>query len=196
MEYVESEAFLAHAGRLKIVPDWRYADPRYLVYSADPDLGRFWEKPAEPSRLAVLIGAVLDGLGPWAACDLWPRGGWRGVADDPGRPADQSLHGWMYRGAGVRADHRGAIRYAVAERPALTAAMFAAAAFGMSVAHDVFVVPDHGRQMVMVDHHDAVHVSFADPSGVAPFVAHMADRRFPLPDDVPDATFKRSGWMP
>ena len=67
--------------------------------------------------------------------------------------------------------------------------------FGWSVPDDLFVVPDHGRQLLQTDHHDVVHVDFAEEGMVEPFVRHTAEE-YPLPTEPPDWTFKRPDWMP
>ena len=195
MDYVSTNEFLPIARALGVVPDVRYTDPRYLVHAPDPDVRRFWDAPENPRRFTALVASVLDGLDPWATCYLWPRTGWGHAAGRPSASAGESVYCWTLRAAGVRPDFDGPVRYAGDERLALEAALLAVRAFGFSVADDVFVVPDHGRQLVMVGHHEAVHVSFADEGRVGPFVTHMADRGFPLPDDLPDATFKRPDWM-
>jgi hypothetical protein len=40
-----------------------------------------------------------------------------------------------------------------------------------------------------------VHVSFRDGEDLERFVGDMENRGFPLPDEVPDATFKTPDWM-
>jgi len=49
--------------------------------------------------------------------------------------------------------------------------------------------------ILQTDHHNVIHVSFRDSVDVDEWVRQMEDRRFPLPDDVPDSTFKKPAWM-
>ena len=194
MDYIAASDFLLFVHNVGVALDERYVEPRTLVYMHGLDLDRFWAVPRNPQRQVGLIASVLDGFDPWSACFLWPRDGWDHASG--GGRADEAVYGLMLRSAGARADFDGAIRYAATERAELATALFAAMSFGWSVADDLFVLPDHGQQLMGIDHHDAVHVSFAGSAGIDPFVAHMAANRFPLPRDVPDATFERPEWMP
>ena len=194
MDYIPADEFLAFARTLRIAPDERYGPPHCLSYVPDDSPSRFWTTPPEPRRLSYLIGSVLDSLDPWSACYVWPRDGWQDVGTSGGRldPVCDTL----LTAAGVRRDFDGAIRFPPAERAALRSVLFASAAFGWCVSDDLFAIPDHGRQLVHVDHDGAVHVAFADgDEGVDGFVGRMRDRRLPLPTEVPNGVFRRPDWM-
>ena len=193
MEYVPRDEFLARVARHGIAPDPRYAEPRCLIHLPDRPHHRFWIAPGYTREFPGFIAAMLDGLDPWATIDLWPRNRWR-HASALARPED-AIFGAILRGAGVRPDFDGAVRFTPETRPELTTALFATLLFGWKTSHDYFVVPDHGRQMIQSDHHDVFHVSFAEASGIDPFVARMLAAGHPLPTDVPDPTFKRPAWM-
>jgi hypothetical protein len=45
------------------------------------------------------------------------------------------------------------------------------------------------------DHHDVIHADFRSEKDVERWVGEMSKRGFDLPDDLPDATFKRPSWM-
>jgi hypothetical protein len=60
---------------------------------------------------------------------------------------------------------------------------------------DLFVVPDHGQQFLGLDHHHVVHVQCASEPELQRFIDHMARAGYRLPDEIPDATFKRPHWM-
>jgi hypothetical protein len=82
------------------------------------------------------------------------------------------------------------------EREALVTLLFSTTVFGWSVNEDVYVVPDHARQILQTDHHhDVVHVSFPAHGDMEDWVAKMSEEGFDLPHDPPDATFKRPSWM-
>jgi hypothetical protein len=80
--------------------------------------------------------------------------------------------------------------------PTLIILLFSTTVFGWSVEEDVYVVPDHGRHVLQTDHHEVIHVSFRDAGEIGHWVSQMAQQGFDLPEDVPDATFKRPSWMP
>jgi hypothetical protein len=63
------------------------------------------------------------------------------------------------------------------------------------VNEDLYIVPDTGRHIVKTNHHGVIHVSFGSSDDVQAFIQFMAERGFILPDELPDATFKRPEWM-
>lgn len=150
--------------------------------------------PGRAAEVPFFVSHLLAGLDPWAECVLWPRGGAWPRAGGVERPGDQ-VRGVVLQGAGIPAGCEGAVRYGAGEADKLVAVLFAHLVFGWSVPDDLFVVPDHARQMLQTDHHDVVHVAFADEAGVEPFVRHMANEEYLLPKEPPDPTFKKPGWM-
>ena len=87
------------------------------------------------------------------------------------------------------------MQFARDERETLVALLFSTTVFGWSVVEDVYVVPDHARQILKTDHHGVVHVDFGDPGDVDRWVSKMSESGFDLPNEPPDATFKRPTWM-
>jgi hypothetical protein len=100
----------------------------------------------------------------------------------------------ILEGIGVQFGVDRAIQFHAGDHQLLTLA-FAQAVFGSGVTDDLFIVPDHGSQMLQVDHHDVVHVDFADPARVPSFVEHMRQEKYQLPTALPDSTFKPPDWM-
>jgi hypothetical protein len=116
--------------------------------------------------------------------------------DDRDRPgAKHQVYAAIQQSVGVPLGERCALQFPVGEMNRLVTLMFARLVFGWSVPDDLFVIPDHGRQIVQTDHHDVAHVWFLDASDVGTIVQHMAGRNYSLPDELPDATFKRPAWM-
>jgi hypothetical protein len=66
---------------------------------------------------------------------------------------------------------------------------------GCCVRDDLFIVPDHGRQLINTDHHGVVHVACQETARLLQFIEHMTLGGYELPQDLPDATFKRPSWM-
>jgi hypothetical protein len=193
MEVIDSQQFLNWAGVLGISEDQRYSAPRCLVY-ADDRIGRFWEVPKSGAAIPSFVNCLLDGMNSWSHCYLWPRGGvWR-CRSQFDRPCEHVYH-ILLQSTGIPDGFAGAVRCYVHEKDKLTAAIFGALTFGISVCDDFFIIPDHARQFLQTDHHDVVHVNFADEQTVNPFVDHMARNKYTLPDEEPDATFKRPDWM-
>jgi hypothetical protein len=194
MKPVATQKFFRWAKQRGVVPYPDDPDPPYsMIFDGPPTEDRFWvfERAA---GIPFLLSHVLAGLDPWKSCFLWPRGGrWlgSGFKDDVG----DGVRAKILAGAGVPVGFRGALRCSTRERDTVVTILFAQAVFGWSVPDDVFVVPDHGRQIVQVSHHDVVHVDFADRLRIGRFVRHMAAEEFALPTTLPDATFKRPRWM-
>jgi hypothetical protein len=113
------------------------------------------------------------------------------ASQEPG----EAVAGVLLNGAGVPNEYAGAACFQAGEVGRVIALLYASLAFGWSVADDLFVIPDHGRQFLQTDHHGVVHVCFAVAGRVQGYVEHMAADGFLLPNDLPDETFKRSEWM-
>jgi hypothetical protein len=193
MEVIDPQQFLLWARTHGIAPDLRYSEPRCLVYMPDRPHHRFWEVPQRAAQVPFFIAALLDGMDPWSYCCLWPRDGWP-HAGTPHGPQDQ-VYEIILSGSGIPTSTDGAVRFSADEKDKLVAAVFAALTFGWSVQDDFFVIPDHGRQFLQTDHHSVVHVNFAEEQTIDTFVKHMAVKKFALPDEAPDETFKRPEWM-
>jgi hypothetical protein len=87
------------------------------------------------------------------------------------------------------------VEIARGESATLVTLIFITTIFGWSVGEDLYVVPNHGRYLVQTDHHDVVHVSFRELEDLEHWVQVMETRGFPLPESVPDETFKQPSWM-
>lgn len=186
--------FLAWAAEVGIGFDPRYPGTNCLSILSARDSLRFWMAPDHPYSIPHFIGAILDGLDNWETAYLWPRIGRWTTAGDMQLP-NEVVRDVIWRGAGLPAEWDGAVRVGRDERPAIVAALFASLALGGDGCSDLFFVPDHGRQIVMVGHHDAVDVECKDETRVLELVRHLAEAGYTLPTEPPDATFKWQPWM-
>jgi hypothetical protein len=194
MQAISNEKFLSWASSREIVADMRYSPPQCLTYLPNRPHHRFWIVPERAAALPFFVEHLLAGMDPWSECYLWPRGGRWLQSNATDRMTDR-VRDNILTSAGVPLGFEGAVRYSDAETHKLVTAIFAQLVFGWSVVDDLFVVPDHGRQFLQTDHHDVVHVCFADEKQIEPFIAHMAGEKYLLPDEPPDATFKKPDWM-
>ena len=184
MKLVSPQEFLPWALTRDIAPDPRYKAPQCLVYVPYRAYCRFWNQPTNGGAIPYFLGHVLAGLDPWSACYAWPRGGrW---------PEPRETDYWAARvrtsillGADIPPGFPGAVRYEAGEAGSLVTVATAQTLFGSNAADDLFIVLDHGEQFLWIDHHDVVHVEFAEEGRVAPFVRHMASKGFELPVTVP-----------
>jgi len=195
MELISIDDFLEWARALGISTDARYTEPRCLAYFPYQDHSRFWKIPDRSAGIPAFLNHLLDALERWSHIRLWPRGGkWPEVSDEPS--INDLVRGTILGAAGVPSGHEGAAEFDSDERAKVLTAIFAQIAFGWTTRDDVFIVPDHARYLLYVDHHEVVHVEFRNASDIEPFIEHMASSGYLLPDEVPDWTFKKPSWMP
>jgi len=101
----------------------------------------------------------------------------------------------VLRGIGIPDGWRGGIRFQRDEESALLGLLFIYQAFGCCVADDLFLIPDHGRQLIQTDHHEVLHAKCACEERIQQLVHHMSEEGYELPLEPPDGTFKRPAWM-
>lgn len=199
LELVPADDFLNWVATKQIGPDMRFDEPRSIVFQHDASDSRFWMPPAEIGRWPAFLKHILVGLAPEFPCFLWPRGGgWTYCeADelDAQTHAADRVRTTILRGAGIKNKNDGAIRACAADLDTVLSILFAQLSFGASVWDDVFVIPEHGRAIIHVEHHDVVHVECTDTVEMQNFIAHMASKGFELPEEPPDRTFKWPSWM-
>ena len=169
-------------------------DCAYLCFEADPKISRFWETPKEASEIPYFVKTILDALDAWDSAYVWKRlGGWAFAAR--GKDLNEDVQAVIYGGIGIGDKDSHILQFNKGELIQLVTLIFNKLVFGWNVEDDLYVIPDHGRQIVQTDHHKAVHVSFSDEATVRKFVDKMAEEGFALPKDPPDETFKRPDWM-
>lgn len=194
MELWSPDRFLDWAATFGIGPDTRYKPSQYLVYKHFGNFDRFWGLPERGGEIPYFLSHLLAGIEPWSRCALWPREEkWRELY--PHSFEDDKVAAFIQSSVGIPQGHRGAAIFAHAEVVPMISVMLSATLFGSFTHTDLFVLPDHGKPFLFIDHHDVIHVESAEESLIDPFVAHMAAEDYHLPSDVPDWTFKRPEWM-
>jgi hypothetical protein len=194
MQEVSGEEFLHWVASHRIGIDPRYPDSGCLSLLPPTDHARFWVVPGDPARWPHLAAALLGGLDEWETGLLWPRlGHWPQFGSS--RSRNERVRDVVLRGAGIPEGWSGAIRFWRDEEDTLVAVLFAFMAFGWCSKDDLFFVPDHARQLIQTDHHDAVHAECCSEERIRALVAHMAAKGYELPTEPPDETFKRPAWM-
>jgi hypothetical protein len=186
--------FLAWADRSGFELDPRYPHSAVLRFRPDLQHARFWEVPGEPECRPHFIARVLDCMGDWQSCYAWRHlGKWPQSA--AGDRINDLVELRILDGLGLPLGTNDVVEFSRAERDKLVTLLFSTTIFGWTVAEDLYVVPDHGRHLLQTDHHGVIHLSFRTEESLTLCVAEMARQGFPLPDDVPDSTFKHPGWM-
>jgi hypothetical protein len=194
MEVIDTDQFLNWARGFDIGFDERYPGARSLVYLPGPRLSRFWMFPDDGAAWPHFAACFLEGIDPWQQFLLWPRAGRWPVAPEAGGWWNEAVRDVVLRGASIPRAWSGAARFGREEVAAVVAVMFAAMLAG-GFPDDLYLVPDHGRQFLQVNHHDVVHAEFREEARLLEFVAYLEAKGHALPTEVPDATFKQPPWM-
>jgi hypothetical protein len=193
VDAINSHDFLRWAASAGIGTHPRYPESGCLSLLPFRDHARFWLVPGNPAARPHFSYSVLGGLDPWSQVLLWPRSGtWPTTG---GGSLNERVRQVVLRGAGVPAGWIGALQFQYHEADEVVAVLFAYLSFAWCTADDLFVIPDHGKQLVQTDHHGVIHVECGSEPRVAEFVAHMAAEGYELPTAPPDWTFKRPAWM-
>jgi hypothetical protein len=194
MKSISRAAFLAWAERAGLWLDPRYPHSAVLAFQADPHHDRFWEVPVEPERRPYFLWSILELMGEWQQCYAWRHLGRWPKSADPGRINDV-VEWHILNGLDLPHGTADVVSFDRAEADKLVTLLFSTTVFGRSVSDDLYIVPDHARYIVQTDHHNVVHAYFGAVSDIDVWVQQMGERGFPLPEDLPDATFKRPHWL-
>jgi hypothetical protein len=193
-----SEAeFLDWAKGYDLGLDPQYPNSAVLTFTAGSRDARFWSVPSAPERRPHFLESLLELLGDWSSCPVWRHmGSWPDLANvDPLRVNDRVEY-QILKALGLPLGTADVVEFSRAEFDVLLTLLFSTTIFGWSVGEDLYVVPNHGRYLLQTDHHDVVHVEFRDENDIERWVTRMAECGFPLPDELPDETFKQPSWMP
>ena len=195
MHTISEAKFLEATAELGIVLDDRFPHSRSLIFSQNPDVDRFWLVPREPERRPAFIDSILELMGDWSSCYAWRHKGEWPAGCDPLRTNDV-IEFEILSGLGMPRGTTDAVEFNRSEVSKLIVLVFSTTIFGWSVHEDLHIVPNHGRFFAQTDHHNVIHVSFRNASDCLQFVNDMEIYGFPLPTELPDATFGRPKWMP
>jgi hypothetical protein len=200
---IPEDEFLDWAEDRGVGLDERHTDARHLLIQPDRDFDRLWKRPLDITATRELIGHVLDAMEPRSHVGVGSRSPkrpgrvLRSILDD-GRilnePHDPE-HVAPLELSGVPFGEAAALACDASGRAELMALIEAQARFGRCVDDDVFVLPDHGKHLLHVDHHDVTWMSCRQESGLSPAVRFLGEPGHPLPDELPDKTFKPRGWI-
>lgn len=195
MNSLTETSFLQWANENGMGVDERYPKQVVLSFKPDPKLRRFWEVPAEPERRPYFIASILSLLGDWEACYVWRyNGSWPISALAPERINDH-VEIQILKGIGLPLGTADVVAFSHYEVNQLVTLVFSTTIFGWCVNEDTYVVPDNAKYILEVSHHEAFHVSFRNAEDLNGFVSKMDEKGVPLPEDVPDETFKHPEWM-
>ena len=186
--------FLNWAEPLGLGLDERYPNSAVVLFRPTSHHVRFWDVPPEPERRPSFIVSLLELMGDWQSCHVWRhRGAWPELAVSS--PINEAVERRILEGLGLPLGTNDVVEIPREELDTLVTLIFTTTIFGWSVREDLCVVPNNARYLLQTDHHDAVHVVFRSSEDLEHLVSGMERKGFPLPESVPDATFKQPSWM-
>jgi hypothetical protein len=195
MHTIGETDFLRWASANGMEVDSRYPHAKSLIFAKNSD-ERFWCVPPEPHLRPYFLSSLLEFMENWKSCYVWRHlGKWPDPINKPNHHMNDLVEDCILRGLGLALGTGDVLQFDRDELNRLLTLLFCTTVFGCSQGDDLVVVPDHARQILKTDHHDVIHVSFRDPVDVQGWITKMAGRRFNLPEDLPDETFKRPAWL-
>ncbi len=139
---------------------------------------------------------MLSLAGPWETCFAWRHlGSWPSEHDLDPRRINDAIELEFLKGIGIPLGTADVLAFHCDDLHRLVSLLFVTSIFGWSVGEDLYVVPDNAQYILKISHHDAIHVQFKNAGDINRWVSKMTELGFPLPEDIPDETFKRLSWM-
>jgi hypothetical protein len=194
MEIRSDQEFLAWLAEAGIGVDPRYPQSAQLVFTASPDLSRFWLPNQVPSDLPGFLLTAVRAATAGGGCWIHRRGGGYWYAGERASSREVVIER-MLPGSGIERGITGAVRYSPEEWQPLLVALIAHYTLGWQVGNDVHIVPDNRSCVLMIGHHGELSCHSPDLVSLNAFITAMALQGYELPDHVPDATFKVPEWM-
>ena len=156
MRSIPTSEFLIWAAQRGIGPDTRYAEPRTLEFLDGRCKGGRWEYPSSPFEAPVFVLDALDAIEPWHEMWAYRRfDTWRCTDED--EPAGR-LCTFIFHALGIEPTDSITLIFSKSELDALATLALATICFGWCVYDDLFLVPNHGRQILYFDHDEMLHV--------------------------------------
>jgi hypothetical protein len=194
MNRIKEKKFIKTIKQKGITIDSSYPDSAEVSFKNDLELSRFWKIPEGARRIPYFVDTILGALDPWESAYVWKHlGSW--VSRVKGERLNDDLQAVIYRGVGIADDNADILEFKRNELHVLIALIFNQLVFGWHVEDDLYIIPNHGKQIIKTDHHDVVHVLFRDDSTMKQFIEEMSKNGFELPNDLPDETLKKPDWM-
>lgn len=177
MKQIPEIEFIQLIGCKGIKVDSRYPESAGLHFENDPDIRRFWGIPIEARGIPFFLQTILGQLDPWEFVFVWKHmGSWKLKIE--GERLNDDIQTVIYRGIGLQDDNADILGFNKKELPELIALIFIQLVFGWHVGDDLYIIPDHGKQMIKTSHHDVVHVSFREEETLRVFVNKMVEKGF------------------
>lgn len=193
MKMCGEASFLKWAAERGIGPGEGYPRTARPVFKPDAKLDRFWLVPEKPEARPYFLSLMLQLMGDWKSCFAWrPMGSWPA---EPYPNHTSQVEFQILKGIGMPMGTADILEFDRGEIDPLLTLLFSTTVFGWSIGEDLSIIPDHAQFIMLVYHHGVVYVDFRNEGDLERFVNQMSKAEYPLPDRVPDGTFKRPNWM-
>lgn len=194
MKRIKEKQFIGNIENMGITVDPNYPDSVVLSFIDKVDFDRFWCIPKEARKIPFFIESILDTIDDWTSVFIWKNmGSWNTkIAKERLNDDIQSI---IYRGIGIQDGSCDIYEIKYNEIVEVVALIFNQLIFGWCVSDDLYIIPNHGKQIIKTSHHDVVHVYFKNQSKMDSFIATMEENGFKLPVEIPDSTFSRPSWI-
>jgi hypothetical protein len=177
MELVSKEAFHKWAESRELIIEPEYCG--IVKFAHDQGDSRWWSLPFDTRERLAMLTISLDQMESWESCWVYKRGGGWSFSRTDRPDLNECGVDTIIRWTGIPNSHIGALVFSPQDRAKLALTLLAFDEYGWNVNYDLFVVPDHGKQILWVDHEDAIIVQFADKEQIASYVERMTASGFP-----------------
>jgi hypothetical protein len=191
MQPISTDTFLEQATRVGIGYDPRYPAARSLIFLPPNENSRFWTRPERPAKWPHFVSSLLGAAGARGTVVVFPRRGTWPDSSTARNPRDRT-RALLIAALGVSSGWPGAVEFDSTDRDRLIALLVIQL---LDPSNDLYVLPSEGAAFLQFSHHDVVHVYCPTSEAIESVVAAIAESRYELPDELPDATFKRPSWM-
>jgi hypothetical protein len=191
MQLISADTFLEQANAAGIAYDPRYPAAQSLIFLPPNEHSRFWTRPNQPNRWPHFVASLLKAAGAGDTVLACPREGmWPNLGK--ARWPLERMQAVISGALGVPDGWPGAAVFDGSDRDPLIAILAMQLFYPRN---DLYVLPSAATAFMEFSHHDVVQMSCATADGIESAVNAMAAARYELPDQLPDATFKRPAWM-
>jgi hypothetical protein len=195
MRLCETPEFLEWAKKRGVVPtSTASATYRHIKLQSETVVSRYWIVPYDTDELRedevklFYIASAIHALDDWQECGIMKTvPGWLSY-EEPYLPRIFGL-------LGIPADFDGPVLVDQSEKPTLFSLAQTLCAFGWNVNFDAYLVPDHGKQMLFIDHDIGVVGYFADEESCQTYTERLAKDGITLPTKPPTRFLRWEDWM-
>lgn len=175
-ELSESE-FFQWAKTFHMDLDERHPPPQCLVYADKNHLWAYWDIPREPHQMIGFFESLLSEMESWQYGRILPRN--RDCAYWPLSQESlyKQVHQTLLHSLSLREGYRGPLEFSRSEIAELVAFLYLRVTLGESRDHDLFFVPDHGKQLMWIQH-NVIQITFPEAEFLDIFAKRLEEKGY------------------